>query len=138
MSVLEKLKIYDNLGTLLSVAGLFCGVMAVNFGGTLYAWKSGQIIALFALSGALLIAFGLQQTYKFMTSFEGRLLPVQLIPQKEPFLLFVLMAANNCASMIGMVSKIRLTFPSLTLVRGLIDTSITSHSSSNSSADPVH
>ena len=106
MSVLEKLKIYDNLGTLLSVAGLFCGVMAINFGGTLYAWKSGQIVALFVLSGVSLIAFGVQQTYTFMTSFEGRVLPVQLIPQKEPFLLFVLMAANNSASMIGMVSQL--------------------------------
>lgn len=102
MTIIEKLKIYDNLGTLLSVAALFCGTMAVNFGGTLYAWKSGQIIALFVVSGVLFIAFGLQQTFKFMTSFEGRILPVQLIPQKEPFLLFVLMAANNCASMIGM------------------------------------
>lgn len=106
MTIIEKLKIYDNLGTLLSVAALFCGTMAVNFGGTLYAWKSGQIIALFVVSGVLFIAFGLQQTFKFMTSFEGRILPVQLIPQKEPFLLFVLMAANNCASMIGMVSHL--------------------------------
>lgn len=106
MSVMEKLKIYDNLGTLLSVAGLFCGVMAVNFGGTLYAWNSGQIIALFVLAGGFLIAFIVQQSYEFMTSFEGRILPVQLITQKEPLLLFVLMAANNCASMIGMVSPI--------------------------------
>lgn len=106
MSVLEKLKIYDNLGTFLSVVGLFCGVMAVNFGGTLYAWKSVQIIALFVVCGFLLSTFGVQQTYRFMTSFEGRILPVQLISQKEPFLLFVLMATNNCASMIGMVSNI--------------------------------
>lgn len=112
MSVLEKFKVYDNLGTLLSVAGLFCGVMAVNFGGTLYAWESGQIIALFVVCGILLIAFGAQQTYKFTTSFESRILPVQLITQKEPFLLFVLMAANNCSSMISMVSPpLRLIFP---------------------------
>lgn len=110
MSVLEKVKIYDNLGTVLSVAGLFCGVMAVNFGGTLYAWKSGQIIALFVISGILLIAFGLQQTFKVLTSFEGRILPVQLVSQKEPFLLFILMAANNCSSMIGMVSHMRILF----------------------------
>jgi MFS family permease len=107
MSVAEKFKIYDNLGTLLSVAALFCGVMAINFGGTLYSWGSGQIIALFVVCGMLSIAFGLQQTYKFTTSFEGRILPVQLIPQKEPFLLFVLMASNNCASMISMVSRTR-------------------------------
>lgn len=105
MSTLEKFKVYDNLGTLLSVAGLFCFVMAVNFGGTLYAWGSGQIIALFVVCGVLLIAFGVQQTFKFMTSFESRILPVQLITQKEPILLFVLMAANNCASMTSMVSR---------------------------------
>ncbi|ROT39558.1 MFS general substrate transporter [Sodiomyces alkalinus F11] len=102
MTVIEKFKAYDNLGTLLSVAGLFCAVMAVNFGGTLYPWASGQIIALFVVAGVLLIAFGLQQSFNFMTTFESRILPVQLITQKEPVLLFVLMAANNCASMISM------------------------------------
>lgn len=116
MSIIEKFKCYDNLGTLLSVAGLFCAVMAVNFGGTLYPWGSGQIIALFVVAGILLIAFGLQQSFNFMTNFESRILPAQLITQKEPVLLFVLMAANNCASMISMVSRHHST-PSLRLRR---------------------
>ncbi|KAM3519981.1 hypothetical protein MY4038_009601 [Beauveria bassiana] len=102
MTVRDKFQAYDNLGTLLSVAGLFCAVMAVNFGGTLYSWGSGQIIALLVLAGMLLISFGLQQSFSFMTNFESRLLPCQLISQREPVLLFVLMAANNCASMVSM------------------------------------
>ncbi|KAM0666123.1 hypothetical protein ACQRIU_003978 [Beauveria bassiana] len=76
--------------------------MAANFGGTLYSWGSGQIIALLVLAGMLLISFGLQQSFSFMTNFESRLLPCQLITQREPVLLFVLMAANNCASMVSM------------------------------------
>ncbi|PQK15787.1 hypothetical protein BB8028_0006g01090 [Beauveria bassiana] len=102
MTVRDKSQAYDNLGTLLSVAGLFCAVMAVNFGGTLYSWRSGQIIALLVLAGMLLISFVLQQSFSFMTNFESRLLPCQLITQREPVLLFVLMAANNCASMVSM------------------------------------
>ncbi|EJP61707.1 MFS drug efflux transporter [Beauveria bassiana ARSEF 2860] len=102
MIVRDKFQAYDNLGTLLSVAGLFCAVMAVNFGGTLYSWGSGQIIALLVLAAMLLISFGLQQSFSFMTNFESRLLPCQLITQREPVLLFVLMAANNCASMVSM------------------------------------
>ncbi|KAM3538734.1 hypothetical protein ARSEF1564_008340 [Beauveria bassiana] len=102
MTVRDKFQAYDNLGTLLSVAGLFCPVMAVNFGGTLYSWGFGQIIALLVLAGMLLISFGLQQSFSFMTNFESRLLPCQLISQREPVLLFVLMAANNCASMVSM------------------------------------
>jgi MFS family permease len=35
VSVIEKVKLYDNFGTLLSIGFLFCGTMAINFGGTL-------------------------------------------------------------------------------------------------------
>lgn len=141
MTVRDKSQAYDNLGTLLSVAGLFCAVMAVNFGGTLYSWRSGQIIAHLVLAGMLLISFVLQQIFSFMTNFESRLLPCQLITQREPVLLFVLMAANNCASMVSMVSCHPLSSRFYFFLVSFYSeadhfTSITFRSFSNSSAVP--
>jgi MFS family permease len=132
VSFTKKVKLYDNLGTVLSTGFLFCGVMAVNFGGTLYAWSSGQIITLFVVFGVLLIAFAAQQITHFMTSYEGRLFPCQLVLQKEPFLLFVLMAANNCSSMVGMVSNFTLAVLLNASLTNLHSTTFLS--SSNSSA----
>lgn len=72
--------------------------MAINFGGTLYAWNSGQIIALFIVSGTLWILFGIQQGFTIATSLQDRLLPMHLFRQKEPTLLFF-----ACAT-VGMVT----------------------------------
>lgn len=76
-------------------------VMAVNFGGTLYAWNSGQIIALFVVSGILWILFVIQQGFNILTSFETRLMPMHLFLQKEPILLFVSCTAVGAVSYIS-------------------------------------
>ncbi|KAA8650146.1 uncharacterized protein ATNIH1004_002827 [Aspergillus tanneri] len=94
----QKLSSFDWVGSLLSVAAFATLVMAINFGGTLYAWKSGQIIALFVVSGTLWILFGIQQGFTIATSLQDRLLPMHLFRQKEPALLFF-----ACAS-VGMVT----------------------------------
>lgn len=66
--------------------------MGINFGGTLYAWGNGNIIALFVVSGVLFIAFTMQQYLSFLTTETGRLLPVVSLKDKEALLLFVLTA----------------------------------------------
>ncbi|THC90743.1 hypothetical protein EYZ11_009790 [Aspergillus tanneri] len=68
----QKLSSFDWVGSLLSVAAFATLVMAINFGGTLYAWKSGQIIALFVVSGTLWILFGIQQGFTIATSLQDR------------------------------------------------------------------
>ncbi|BCR99692.1 uncharacterized protein AKAW2_50034S [Aspergillus luchuensis] len=94
----QKLSNFDWVGSLLNVAAFATLVMAINFGGTLYAWNSGQIIALFIVSGALWILFGIQQGFTIASSLQGRLLPMHLFRQKEPTLLFFACAA------VGMVT----------------------------------
>ena len=69
--------------------------MAINFGGTLYAWNSGQVIALFVVSGFLFIAFGIQQKIAFFTTTSSRMFPVHFFKNKEALLLFVLAASCN-------------------------------------------
>jgi MFS family permease len=41
----KRIREFDHPGALLSIAALVSIIMAINFGGTLYAWDSGQIIA---------------------------------------------------------------------------------------------
>lgn len=106
-SVIDRLKPYDGVGTVLSIVGLLCPIMAIDFGETLYSWKSGSTIVLFVVGGLALIAFALQQTFKWLTTEQNRLFPVHFVRMKEPELLFILMAANNCSSMVSMVSSIQ-------------------------------
>ncbi|KAF7182714.1 hypothetical protein CNMCM7691_002375 [Aspergillus felis] len=102
VSFRQKLSGFDWVGSLLNVASFTTLVMAINFGGTLYAWNSGPIIALFIVSGALWALFVIQQGLMFATSRQNRLLPMHLFKQKEPTLLFIACAA------VGMV-----TYPSV-------------------------
>ena len=73
----QRLKELDFLGTLLMVGASVSGVMAVNFGGIIYPWDSGQTIACFVVSGGLWIVFGLQQAYCILTTEERRIFPCQ-------------------------------------------------------------
>lgn len=70
-------------------------VMAINFGGTVYSWKSGQIITLFVISGVCAILFFFQQAFCFMTEESYRMFPIQFLRNKEFVLLFILMASSN-------------------------------------------
>ena len=91
----------DILGALLSIGALICIIMAINFGGTLYAWNSGQVIALFVVSGVLFIAFGIQQKMTLLTSTTARMFPVHFFKNKEALLLFVLAASCNACAFIA-------------------------------------
>ncbi|KAJ5795306.1 Major facilitator superfamily domain general substrate transporter [Penicillium paradoxum] len=94
----QKLATFDWVGTVLSIGAFTTLVMAINFGGTLYAWSSGQIIALFVVSIALWIIFGLQQGFNIATSVDKRILPIHLFAEKEPVLLFISCAAVGAVS----------------------------------------
>ena len=91
---------FDYIGVVLQAGLLVSGIMAINFGGTLYSWNSGQVIALFVVSGVLIIAFALQQAFLLFTDTSRRMFPVHLLKMKEPVLLCVLMAANNAATFV--------------------------------------
>lgn len=90
----------DYLGSLLSIGTLTSIIMAINFGGTLFAWNSGQVIALFAVAALLSAAFALQQAFCFLTTQSGRLFPVQFLALKEATLLFILSSAANAGGYI--------------------------------------
>ena len=92
---------FDYLGATLSIGALVSLIMAINFGGTLYDWGNGRIIALFVVSGLLFIAFGLQQRFTFLIDRASRMFPVHFFRNKEALLLFILAASCNAATFIS-------------------------------------
>lgn len=97
-----RVKDIDYLGAILQGGFFIAGIMAINFGGTSYAWDSGKIIALFVVSGVLLIIFAVQQSLCILTTKDNRMFPVHFLGMKEPVLLFILMAANNAGAFVLM------------------------------------
>ncbi|SPQ26873.1 cd867ba1-2a8a-411d-a580-4cd420b027f1 [Thermothielavioides terrestris] len=91
---------FDFAGTVLSIGAITSLIMATNLGGALYAWDSGQIIALFVVSFVLFIVFGFQQTYSIFTSPATRLFPVQFMRNWNAVLLFCLATAVNTAGFV--------------------------------------
>ncbi|RSM20202.1 hypothetical protein CDV31_000999 [Fusarium ambrosium] len=53
----------DPIGFILFVPSIICLLFTLQWGGTTYAWKSGQIIALFVVFGITLIAFVCSQIW---------------------------------------------------------------------------
>lgn len=90
----------DSVGTILSIAGLMTIIMAINFGGSIYPWNSGSVIALFVVSGVIWIAFGIQQAYSILTTETQRVFPVHFLKNLNAVLLFISMAAVNVAGFI--------------------------------------
>ncbi|KAA6409271.1 MAG: MFS multidrug transporter [Lasallia pustulata] len=60
----DKLRQLNALGLLALLPGIVCLCLALQWGGTTYAWSEGRIIALLVLAFVLLIAFALIQVWK--------------------------------------------------------------------------
>ena len=95
-----RFKEIDYLGTLLIIGAFVAGVMAIAFGGIIYAWSSARIIALFCTSGVLFILFGLQQTFTIFTTEDQRIFPVEFLKKPIMILLFIEMASASTAAFI--------------------------------------
>ena len=63
----------DWVGMVLQTAAFASGIIAVSFGGVVYAWNSGQTIGMFVCSGVLFVLLGFQQSLPVFTSVPARL-----------------------------------------------------------------
>lgn len=61
MSWARRAKVFDILGTCIFLPTIVCLLLALQWGGTTYAWSDGRIIALFVIFGVLAITFGFIQ-----------------------------------------------------------------------------
>lgn len=82
----------DYVGAILSSGLFLCIMMAINFGGVLWQWQDGRSIALFVLSGALLVAFCIQQSFCLLTTSDDRIFPMHFFRNYEMVVLFVTMS----------------------------------------------
>ncbi|KAL8974582.1 MAG: hypothetical protein Q9197_001174 [Variospora fuerteventurae] len=94
----QRLLQLDYLGTILIIGAFVSGVMAINFGGSVYEWNSGRIIGLFVTSGVLFILFGVQQGLTILTTIEQRIFPVEFLKSKIMLVLFGEAACGITAS----------------------------------------
>ncbi|KAJ5992170.1 major facilitator superfamily transporter [Penicillium sp. IBT 35674x] len=93
----QKLLQIDYLGVVLNAGAFTALIMAINFGGNLFAWGAGREIALWVVGSVMLLLFGLQQAFKIGTTSEERIFPGDLLRMPIMWLLFALMcAASTC------------------------------------------
>lgn len=52
---------FDPIGTILFVPAIICLLLALQWGGTTYAWNSGRVIALLVVFAVCLVAFAAVQ-----------------------------------------------------------------------------
>ncbi|KAI1348231.1 putative MFS drug efflux transporter [Xylaria sp. FL0043] len=97
-SLKARVSVLDFLGTVLLAGAMVTLLMAISFGGTVYAWNSAKIIALFVVFGVLTILFVLQQVFTVFTTVETRLFPLHFL--KMPIMLSqaAVVAASATAS----------------------------------------
>ncbi|KAI9785099.1 MAG: hypothetical protein M1816_000510 [Peltula sp. TS41687] len=82
-SLKEKLKMMDWIGIAIFFGGTTCFTMAINFGGTTYAWDSGPQITLWVMSGVLLLAMALVTIYHPFVAAKDKLYPAHFLKRLE-------------------------------------------------------
>ncbi|KAI1474602.1 MFS general substrate transporter [Daldinia eschscholtzii] len=79
----QKLRTQDWIAMVIFLGGSTAVAMALTFGGTVYAFNSGPEIALWTVSGVLLIAFILITIYHPTVPFKDRLYPLHMMKSIE-------------------------------------------------------
>jgi hypothetical protein len=95
VSIISRLRHLDWIGVFLVTSGLALFIIAIAFGGNLYAWNSGLVIGFFVASGVLIILFGLSQTIMPGQTKEKRLFPIQYFLSKDMVLLGIAVGAGS-------------------------------------------
>ncbi|KAL6697057.1 major facilitator superfamily domain-containing protein [Trichoderma pleuroticola] len=91
---------FDFLGTILSVGAIMSLFTAINFGGALYAWGSGQTVALFIISSVLFLGFGIQQHLSLFINVTARIFPCQFLGNFNAVLLYIYASAINTSAFV--------------------------------------
>ncbi|KAJ7919015.1 major facilitator superfamily transporter [Mycena leptocephala] len=64
MDFKRRLQQFDLIGTIIIIPAVVCLLLALQWGGSTYPWKSGRVIALFVVFGVLTVAFIAVQAWK--------------------------------------------------------------------------
>ncbi|KAF4990931.1 hypothetical protein FGRMN_8169 [Fusarium graminum] len=80
-TIAEKLRLVDWINAFVFLAGSACLTVALTFGGVVYSFDSGTIIALWTVTGILLIAFIVLLKAHPLVNKENRLYPLHFFKQ---------------------------------------------------------
>ena len=75
----ERAKQFDPIGTTLFMPCIICLLLALQWGGSKYAWGDSRIIGLFVVGGILAIAFGCVQVWQQ----ENATVPPRILKQRS-------------------------------------------------------
>lgn len=89
----QKLAQMDILGTVVFLPALSCLFVALQDGASKYGWSDGRVVALFAVSGALLAGFG----YIQYRQGDDATLPIRIIRQRSIITGFVFSFCTSAA-----------------------------------------
>lgn len=91
------MKAVDWIGNTLVIGVYVSGLMAISFGGTTFAWNSAQVIAMFCLSGVLLIALCIHQVW---SDPKNRMFPVHFLKNGGLLIQFLVGASAGTSSFV--------------------------------------
>ena len=74
-TVMQQLKDFDWIGTVLFIAGFVIFLLGLSWGGTVYPWKSAHVISTMVVGGLVIVAFALWELY---ADLKEPLLPMHL------------------------------------------------------------
>ncbi|KAI1132338.1 major facilitator superfamily-domain-containing protein [Nemania abortiva] len=78
-SLVQKCGMIDWINTIVFLGGSAILIIAISFGGVMYPFSSGPIIALFTLSGVFLVASVLLIKFHPLVTYENRLYPAHFL-----------------------------------------------------------
>ena len=98
----QRVKGLDWLGTVLT-AGLYVSfTLAFTFGGAIWQWTDGRVIALIVVFGLLTIGFSVTQYYAISTNETDQLFPCEFVRDPQLVLLYVCMACGGAALLVSL------------------------------------
>jgi MFS family permease len=83
LSITKKLRTQDWIGITIFSAGSACFTMAITFGGVVFPYNGGSEIALWVMTGVLLILFVLVTIFHPGVSAENKLYPAHFVKRME-------------------------------------------------------
>lgn len=93
----DRMKAVNWIGNTLVIGMYVSGLMAISFGGTTFAWNSSQEIAMFCLSGVLLIALCIHQVW---SDPKNRMFPVHFLKNGGLLIQFLVGASAGTSSLV--------------------------------------
>ncbi|KAG2419986.1 hypothetical protein HFD88_004783 [Aspergillus terreus] len=92
--VTARIAAVDPIGIVLNMGAPTLLALALEFSGSVWAWRSGASIACWVVFGVVLVAWGVQQYWCIGTSPDQRAIPVHLLTRVD---LLPLWIASGCA-----------------------------------------